>query len=265
MPKSLFAALIIVCALIASPRVAKTQDTSAVDILQAGQRSETNVTLLNLMWSFYKLAVPVQERLLRARLTNARIEWRSDAVASAQCYGNPYNRENTRRFSSSRARKDTEEKRWYLMSAMLLDCYEVSKTNKAYSSELNLYVFLEIDVDASTSAWMKARTEYTEYSKETIREQDLVVHITATASGFEWKRQEPGDPFDHDENNDGLQFDLVLAVKSGTVERISWGGYTGTPAQHAKWLRAKTVPWVKFYMGEGPKPPYIVHAPESED
>lgn len=213
----------------------------------------TNTALLQFMYDIYLLETHVQERLIRARLTNADLVFHPDNQLTLKCSRGGLPEKYSSSTSSSRAR--IYEEFWILFSYILMEfCPEVAAITDHKTNDLTLLISVVIVLDEELLSWMRARKEYMEYSKEPINQEDVTLAFSGKIVSSELQKTEPAEELDRDPSNDGLEYHLKLKISAYSVETISWGGFTGSVSAHTRWLKGKTAQWVKFYMGEGAKP-----------
>lgn len=240
----------------------QAQEPSAIDALQSNGRVESIRSLQQFMFDIAFLDLEIQERLIKARLTNGQIFFNNVIVLkSADDYVTT---------NALSIKKDL----WTTSSTVYL-----SYKNAYYNDDiLHLRLEIELEPNAVLNEWMKARDEYTSYSKEALSDERAKLNGKGTISKFTWTKEATSE-VDNELIYDPLTYVLTLKLSSYSTSLLRFEGsdtcilvesqghkkqecsynyLSGTVPKLTQYLRDKTSQWVKFYMGKGKKPALIL-------
>ncbi|MFH1430290.1 MAG: hypothetical protein ABIG71_02045 [Candidatus Uhrbacteria bacterium] len=220
--------------------VQPTQPT--INELQSGPNTETIPKMLEFMCQIWQLEPDVQERLLRARLTNTTLEF----------FDTHYRfNENA---SSLAQTLSTGEELWTIMRGVYLK--GVIPGHYLAPTVLRLVLVVGITPNPEMLEWMRARDEYTEYSREEVGDELLKLDVIGDVAAFEWEEQSTGGP------DQTYVLSVRLAPFSTETLKIATsetGELTGSVGVLINTLREYTAEWLKYYMSRGGKPEYLLH------
>lgn len=241
-----------ICVPLACP--VRGQEPSSIDKLQSTVRTETTGSVQSFLHDICELDPKIQSRLLRARLTNAtlnfngRTQLQSDVsiqYRSGMCV-------------------QTGKKSW-IVSSKFFRCLKAIKRGSGgeYCQRvLELKLEVEIKPNSDMAEWMQARDEYVEYSKNPVPdirivEFDFSGKIEGAALMKEPSEYFRGEPVYYDPPTYVLKLKLgQVSTGELAIEEIR-GVREGTVRGHINFLREKIADWVKHYMGKGKKPQHI--------
>lgn len=236
----------------------EARERPAMDKLQSGTRSESIRSTQEFMSQIWQLEPKVQEKLLRARFTNAKQVFRCDDVLKSD-KATGY---------STECSLTTGKDLWSLSSAVYLR----GRDKDYHKIDLCFNLTVNIAPNAQMLEWMRARDEYTEYSKEKIEDSYATLDISGMIESFTWEKK-PTDYFRGEPIYDPLTYVLTMRLGAYSTQTLTLTGsdrWTGTDSMERKriWglllvhinsLKEKTAEWVKFYMGKSEKPEPILN------
>jgi len=105
---------------------------------------------------------------------------------------------------------------------------------------------------------MRARKEYTEYSREEISDDYAQLAVSGRVDSFTWEKK-PSDYFQGEPIYDPPIYILTLRLTPYSTGTFTYESFRGSLPAHTRFLERKIAQWVKFYMGKGRKPKSIGH------
>lgn len=245
----------------------RADEKSPIDKLQSETRTESIHSTRLFLTQIDHLEHDVKQRLMRARFTNTTQHFDVDESSKTKIEGFAFT-------SSLTTGKDT-----WLLKIEIRNARDIKSARYDYEFKKDNFEFIvNITPNSDMLEWMRARNEFTEYSKQKIEDTKLILNVFGMINSFTLKKEDDVEmapcPYENYMEREKCQLPSYHPIKirkstttltmnlnpyfseAFTCGDLRWWGFRGSLSDHTKRLKAKTAEWIKFYMGKGEEPKF---------